>query len=62
MAKRYLALLCEKNRILLDGRIFDVELPEGAVGIMHVWKTKKAARKWHGKNVVLLEIQENDND
>ena len=35
-----------------------VPLPDGAVGVLYVWKTKTAARKHHGRNVVIQEIQE----
>ena len=45
----------------------DVPLPEGAVGVMYVWKTKAAARKFYGRKVVLrkidlVELKENPND
>jgi len=36
-----------------------VPLPEGAVGVMYVWKTKAAAWKEYGRKVKLMEIQKN---
>ena len=37
---------------------FKLPLPEGAIGIIYVWKTKTAARKFYTRKVPLREIQD----
>ena len=33
-----------------------VTLPEGCVGVMLVFRTKRAARAWYGKDVPLVDV------
>jgi uncharacterized membrane protein (UPF0127 family) len=35
-----------------------VKLPEGAIGMLFIFKTKTAARKFWGRDVPLLELEE----
>ena len=61
----YLALrLVESPQIEANDGVFKgiggrLELPEGVIGLMYVFKTKKAARKYYGKGVELQKIQYN---
>jgi len=60
-----LAMLCSKPMVVVDGQVnkSPVAMPEGAEGIMFVFKSKKSARAHFGADVSLLELtQENPND
>jgi hypothetical protein len=56
--KLWLAKMMNEPILKIDG-VGDIPviLPEGCVGIMHVFKTKKAARAWYGEKVELCEIE-----
>ena len=45
----------------LTSKLFDdpfpVRWPNGCEGVLLVWKSKKAARAWYGKDVQLVQIQ-----
>ncbi len=53
-----LAMLCSQPLVTVDGQVnkTPVAMPEGAEGIMFVFRSKKAARNHFGKDVRLLEI------
>ena len=34
-----------------------MELPDGCVGLSLIFKTKKQARKYYGKNITLMEVK-----
>ena len=62
MAKMCISMSLQPPILTVGGSEVKLTLPEGAVGMLFVWKTKKAARKWHSKKVNLVEIQELPHD
>ena len=62
--KKYLAMAINNGEVVMShiGRIEasiknKLLLPDGCCGIMFVFNTKTAARKWYGKNIGLQEIK-----
>lgn len=58
MKKLWLALKLHGGAISVDGLPDKIRLPDGCVGIMFPFKTKKTARNFWGKDVRLVEIEE----
>lgn len=59
MSKGYLAMKQHDGKIAFPGGINGrVKLPEGAIGMLFIFKTKTAARKFWGRDVPLLELEE----
>jgi hypothetical protein len=60
MAKRkYLALKMNLGMVKVMGiGIVKIDLPEGCDGVMFVFRTKKAARAYLGKDIELVELVE----
>ena len=56
MSKKYLAMLLHKNPQTKPSVL--LTLPSGCIGIMFVFKTKKAARGFSGNHVLLSEVSE----
>ena len=53
----YLALRLHSGKVSVTGVEIDMKLPEGCEGIMFVFKTKTAARKYWGKKVGLIGFE-----
>ena len=60
--KGYIAVSLHPSHITLDGEKTEIELPDKCIGIMFVFKTKTAARKYWGKNVELIQIESETNN
>ena len=43
----------------LDGKVLKLDLPEEALAILGVFRTKKAARKVFGRKAILLSVERN---
>ena len=57
MSKRYIALQLHNGEISVAGGEQKVRLPDKCVGILFVFKTKTAARKYWVRNVKLIELE-----
>jgi len=64
MAKQMVAAMCLKRTLDLEPTYVNgietnikVRLPDGCIGILTVFESKKAAREYWGKDVKLLPIR-----
>jgi len=56
---KYIGLkLCKKPEVTISGQKNNITLPDGCLGILFVFKTKKAGREWLGKECKFREIEE----
>lgn len=53
--------LVKEPKIEVGSLNISLQLPAGAAGIMYVFKTKKAARDYYGKDVSLIRIEQDSN-
>lgn len=63
MKYQYIAMNISKAPVLdvvVNNIPTEVEmgLPDGCTGILYVFKTKKAARAWWGKDIDLIPVEE----
>lgn len=56
MKKLWLASKIHSGAVTVGRHVAKIRLPVGCVGVMFVFKTKKAARKYFGKDVGLIEM------
>jgi len=58
--KKYIGLkLYKKPEVAIAGQTgFTLNLPDGCLGILFIFKTKKAGREWLGKDCEFIEVKE----
>lgn len=58
MAKQQvIAMKRHCGEITVDGEPFKMKLPKGCTGIMFCFESKTAARKYWGKDIVMVRIE-----
>jgi len=60
--RRQLAMHAGTLTVSINGIQHEVPLPDGCEGILLIFRSKKAARAWWGKDVILTEILEGVRD
>lgn len=62
MAHKVLTLKLHCGEISINGEKHQLELPAGCIGISFAFESKKAAREYWGKDVPLVQIEENEGE
>lgn len=58
MAKHYIEMHIHPGRMSINGEEVQASLPEDCVGILFVFKTKEAAKKFRGEVANCIPIEE----
>ena len=57
MKQPVIALKLHPGEVSIQGTHTNLKLPEGCIGICFAFESKKAARKWWGKDVPMIRIK-----
>lgn len=58
MKKPVIIMRLHDGRVTVDGKIVQMKLPPGCIGLMFAFESKAKARAWMGGNAKLTEIEE----
>jgi hypothetical protein len=62
MKQPVISLKLHPGKVSIDGKGENkINLPEGCIGVMFCFESKKAAREYWGKNIALVRIERSKN-
>ena len=52
-----IAMMLNPGKMQIDGQEFPIKLPDGCMGLLFMFESKKAARKYWGKDVPFMRAE-----